>query len=867
MKRFIQSATICSAVFLVVACLAVPARAETFTWTQTATGGDWTDVLNWSGPVAANGDGNTADFSTLDLTGINTVHLDAPVTLGNLIYGDVNVHSDGGRWVLDNDGNPANVLTLAGTTPTITVGKTPWHWIDASINTIIAGTSGLTKDGPGILILKGSVANTYTGATTVNGPAGTNNSLGLFSTLKLDFGSMGTPTDMISSTSPLVMGGGILEVRQKNSNPTSQTFAGTTIGAGGSTITATNNNGSGVNTLTVALGAITRNASGFVNFRLPNTGQGNITTSTANDTSGILGTWATTGTGTALQYAANDGGNIVAYTGAAVAAPDLSDVTSATTNYEFSAGTILPAPTTLTGNTLRYTGGAATLDIGADANTTNTLTLNGLMNAGSGQLNISRSSIGDDATGGLVIGADKELVIVTNNQNIRIDAPIMDGAGAGGINFSSSEGKQMDFRGEIAYTGRTVVSSGTLFIRAADNFYANGASIPIHDVTIQSGATLMGSRSYFVGNLTMNGGTWYEGNGWGGGWTGPIVLNATSTFYSHYSGQRVDGDVSGSGGLIKTGRDNTTLYLNGTCTYEGPTIVKAGTLALAQPAALYNGDTSKWTATNISVADGAALRLNVGGPTDFTTTQLNALLTNLGTATEGDGFKAGSTLAIDTGNAAAPVVISANIADSTGPSGGALNLFQYGNGTLQLTGDSTFTGKINVEKNGYLSVSSFNSVATDANLGTVHAASSSLGAPTTVENGTIHFSRGGYTFNAGIIYTGTGETTDRVINLHGGTPASLTLDQSGTGLLKFVSSFTAVGSNSNTYNINLKARPPARAKLPPSFPLCAAARPPTSLSPARAPGRCPGRTSTPARPRSTAARCWSTATVPRPLAR
>jgi len=289
MKRFIQSATVLTAVFLVLACLAVPARAETFTWTQTTTGGLWSDTGNWAGPVAANGDGNTADFTTLDIVGNITVHLDSPVTIGNLSFADVvnQPHGETGKWVLDNDGNSANVLTLAGTTPTITVGKTPWHWIDASINTIIAGTSGLTKDGPGILILKGSVANTYTGATTVNGPAGTSNSAGLFSTLKLDFANMAAPTDLINSASPLVMAGGILEVRQKNSTTTSQTFAGTTIGGGGSTITATNNGASA--DLTVALGALTQNAGGVVNFTLP--ARGNITTTTANDASGILGTW------------------------------------------------------------------------------------------------------------------------------------------------------------------------------------------------------------------------------------------------------------------------------------------------------------------------------------------------------------------------------------------------------------------------------------------------------------------------------------------------------------------------------------------------------------------------------------------------
>ena len=65
------------------------------------------------------------------------------------------------------------------------------------------------------------------------------------------------------------------------------------------------------------------------------------------------------------------------------------------------------------------------------------------------------------------------------------------------------------------------------------------------------------------------------------------------------------------------------------------------------------------------------------------------------------------------------------------------------------------------------------------NGGTPLFASSSLGAPTTGANGTINI---GNSFRCGsgtLRYTGTGETTDRVINLHSATSGG-TIDQSGT---------------------------------------------------------------------------------------
>src|SRR5690349_19861479 len=36
------------------------------TWTNTASGGLWSNTGNWSGGVVADGTGSTADFSTLD---------------------------------------------------------------------------------------------------------------------------------------------------------------------------------------------------------------------------------------------------------------------------------------------------------------------------------------------------------------------------------------------------------------------------------------------------------------------------------------------------------------------------------------------------------------------------------------------------------------------------------------------------------------------------------------------------------------------------------------------------------------------------------------------------------------------------------
>lgn len=139
--------------------------AASGTWTAT-TGGNWSYATCWSGSIVADGSGNTADFSSLDIPADATVHLDSTRTIGNLIFGDTNTSSAGG-WTLDNNGNAGNTLTLSGgaPAPTITV-KALGAGKSATVSAAIVGSAALIKNGAGTLTLSGS--NTYTGNTTID---------------------------------------------------------------------------------------------------------------------------------------------------------------------------------------------------------------------------------------------------------------------------------------------------------------------------------------------------------------------------------------------------------------------------------------------------------------------------------------------------------------------------------------------------------------------------------------------------------------------------------------------------------------------------------------------------------------------------
>lgn len=154
------------------------ARAADGTWNTTTNNALWSEPGNWLDSSIADGPTSTAYFNNLDITAATTVNLDGARTLQRLYFGDTT--AGGGSWILANNGNAANVLTLSGDA-TITVdamASVNNTGSNVTISAVIAGTNGLTKNGAGAnstsnnntagtgtLTLAG--ANTYTGATNI----------------------------------------------------------------------------------------------------------------------------------------------------------------------------------------------------------------------------------------------------------------------------------------------------------------------------------------------------------------------------------------------------------------------------------------------------------------------------------------------------------------------------------------------------------------------------------------------------------------------------------------------------------------------------------------------------------------------------
>lgn len=347
-----------------------------------------------------------------------------------------------------------------------------------------------------------------------------------------------------------------------------------------------------------------------------------------------------------------------------------------------------------------------------------------------------------------------------------------------GINFHDVHFGILQLNSMNTYSGGTFINGGKINVRKT-------GGLGTGTVTLDRFGTLSTD-----GNLTnpvvINQGTLFHCS-----LSGPITLHGIAGFIGNCG---ISGGMSGAGGFTMFGINGTylsmvpggTVTLDGRNTYTGPTTIFPGTLIVKQAAGLYNGDAAQWTPVNMTIHKAATLRLNVGGPGEFTGTHVGMLLGNLTRSVNDNGLMGGSILSLDTANARGPVTVSANLSDSKGPGGGAFLFRKCGSGTMRLSGDNTYTGQTILES-GTLIVTSLNSVTKGKG-----QASSSLGAPMDIEAGEIVLGDGAKDSDCALIYTGTGETSDRVMNL-AGKNSTVTFDQSGTGLFKLTSDFIISG--------------------------------------------------------------------------
>jgi autotransporter-associated beta strand protein len=488
---------------------------------------------------------------------------------------------------------------------------------------VLSGPGGLTKLGQNSTLNPTVITNTsftigaaqtYTGATTLAGsvtaPVGTGNAA---NALILDFANAAAPaSNLISSSSALVFGGsshtngGTLQLNGKASTVNSQTFASTLVDQGSSFIYL--NQGTATS-LSLALGAITRNAGGTLDFALPAAG---TVSASGTLTNGILGAWATVSpaatAGGGTNWATISAGNIVAYTG-------YTDITTTGTtlannpanNVRITAGatattTNLGAGTTDINSLLiaATNTAVATINIGAN-NTLRFGAVGGILLAnGAGGAQIGTpigaattttyvGTVGTEYvaanTGSITAGGAPntagELIFTnstpsaTSTQVLTINAPIVDN-GTGVVSVTYSGWGQKHVFGRNTYTGGTVIDLGRVYVRTNSSAFGAGA------VTVKAGGQVFAQDTILANNFQLSSAATSEGAGLGGLRldnaiaTGTITLVNDAQISSGTTGI-VTGQITGSGALLKLG-NGTTVLTNATNNYTGGTVVTGGTM-------------------------------------------------------------------------------------------------------------------------------------------------------------------------------------------------------------------------------------------------------------------------------------------------
>ena len=687
--------------------------------------------------------------SALDTSGAGSVVLDTGITAPT--FGGLNGAS--------GDLGTGGVLAT-GYTGVTALTVNPQSGVTFTYGGVISNGSGamtLTKTGAGTQVLQG--ASTYTGATilsagtlTLSGAAGA-----LTATSGITFAGgnlqLTNTTNTEGAVNRLPDGAGITVAGNSKltytntagaSNSYNEVLGGLTLTSGQLVVTNANatttpatesltfSNGTGLaghtgNSSTVAFIGGTSLGTNAQN-------QVFITGQSATGAGAPIGAWATAGAGTtATDYAAYDGTYGIKPLVAAATTGDgtwnIAWANDATGNVNFANGT---TGTTLTAsrvlNTLRYSGGAATLAL-----STFNLTTQGILQGGTGLLTISNAA----ASGGSITTSgnpDNLLYITTGSaQGITINAPIIDN-GANAVTLVKSGSNTLTLgapsSGASNYSGGTILNDGTLSINSDARLGAAGTAITFNgNATLALTAAVTSTRPITVNNgaiavfqQAVNGGyisTSGAITGNGGVTVNSSVVNQNFSFAFTSTGNNFTGPLTIGG----SGR-GLTVTMNSLADSSSPITFSAV------------GGGSGGEAFTLTYGSGAIAPLTLNSRQVILDNVSPAVINNANTTqamtiNTDIGFSGTGARGLTLSAVAGPTNVFAG--RFTDNAGGALSLTKGGAGTWYLSGTNTYTGLTTVSA-GTLVLSGNNAAATGGM--TLNAGVTQFDSPASI-NGTL----------------------------------------------------------------------------------------------------------------------------------
>lgn len=534
---------------------APPGAAANGTWTNPA-GGSWTTNANWAGSptgVIASGPGNTADFSTLNISADTTVNLDAPRAIGNLVFGDTATNTTAG-WIVAN--GTGGRLTLAGASPTITVNTLgPGKF--ANITAVLHGLNGFTKTGSGNLLLNNS-SNPISGAIALSGGnlQLNNSALANATTVAINSGSLVVATAATNALGGTIsFSGGTLQFNLSPTTDYSARFSTATNQPYRISVSSTNQ-ATFNNSLISQGGSLTKLNSGRLTLAASNSYNGGTTLS-----GGTLNYSHASALGSGpVSFTAN----AVLQAGVASTLTNTIAISNGVTGTLDSSGTNTILAGIITGAGTLAKSGTGTLNISGG----------GSSNALSGPILVNVGTLANDS--------------VTPSPGIQslanMNGPISVAAGAT-LNFSQS------FTTEPLDNAIDLSGSGTGGLGALNLWRNATASGPI---TLAADATI----SHNFNTATISGSI-----------TGIDRTLTLATTVNTQPGLVISGPIElGTGGItVNAAGGANTVTLSGTNSYSGETLVQTGTLRLTGAARMNDAST-------IRITSGAVLHLDFAGP-------------------------------------------------------------------------------------------------------------------------------------------------------------------------------------------------------------------------------------------------------------
>ena len=682
--------------------------------------GNWSTGGNWTAG-SPNSVGATANFTSA-ITAAQTVTVDGPQTVGNIVFDNANSYTVAGTATdiitLNNGIGAAQISAVTGShslnAPVALSNASTLNAATGATLTLggdISGAVGITKSGNGIVALGGT--NTFgttnvTGGTLRVGAGGTTGSLGSGAVTIGTGAAVAFNRSNAATVSNNISGVGTLA--QIGSGTTTYTGAATHTGAtnvtGGSLVNEGTINGS--TSLTVNGGAFTTQATGATTIAGPTT-----VGSTGNGTLNVLG-----------------GGS-----------------------------------TTLNG--LVAIGTAAGVTGALNVNTAGTLATNSIVNIGvgtgaNGSFTMTSGTVNQTGTVGIVIGANGGTGAYTQSGGI-----VNTGTAGQGFNIGIGTAGST---GTAGITGGTINSPGELWIgnnNVTAQVATNSGTMNMSAGVVNTGSWLAIGRNGAVGTLNLSGGTITK-NGAAGNFVIIGSLGGTGTV------NQTGGALNATAGGIRLGEvSGTTLAANipanAVWDMQGGTSAITGEVNIAWRSsnATWNigpGSTVTTTGRLIVAAENHNVNANAGAVVAGAPVGTVNMSGGTATFTAGDSIIGGSNSAVSVGAQG-----TVQVTGGTMNFGGNLQIGGYGQGTMNI-----FGGTVNSTA-GFPVLGRFAggvgtmTVAVGGAFNQTNAASALIVGE--VGTGTLTLAMGG-SVDVQSLFVGHSATANSTVNLLGGTLAT-----------------------------------------------------------------------------------------------